>query len=69
LKTDASDLSALGAARVANTPTLPDNGMCCHSHEAQIPPDLSHVVNRWKDLPEHIKAAVMALVKTAEVQP
>jgi hypothetical protein len=32
-------------------------------------PDLDHVVAAWPDLPEYIKAAVMALVNTAGVQP
>ena len=35
--------------------------------EAQTPPDLDLIVDAWPRLPEHIKAAVLALVKTAEV--
>lgn len=34
-----------------------------------MPPDLGHVVSAWPTLPEYVKAAVMALVKTAGVQP
>jgi len=32
-------------------------------------PDLDHVVAAWPDLPEYIKAAVLALVNTAGVRP
>jgi len=35
--------------------------------EAQTPPDQARVVAAWPRLPEHIKAAILALVKTAEV--
>ena len=31
-----------------------------------FPPDLAHVTASWPRLPEHIKAAILALVKTAE---
>ena len=34
-----------------------------------MPPDLGHVVSAWPTLPEHIKAAVVTLVKAAGVQP
>jgi len=36
---------------------------------ADMPPDLGHVVSAWPTLPEHIKAAVVTLVKAAGVQP
>jgi len=32
-----------------------------------LPPDLARVTTAWPRLPVHIKAAVLALVKTAEV--
>ena len=54
-----SERAAPGAARhrpEAQTPHI----------EAQTPPDLGHVVAAWSGLPEHIKAAILALVKTAE---
>ena len=35
--------------------------------EAQTPPDLERVMAAWPGLPQHIKAAVLALVNTAEV--
>jgi len=57
----ASDLSAPGAARHRPEAQTP------HSVEAQTPPDLDRVVAAWPGLPEHIKAAVLALVKTTEV--
>ena len=38
-----------------------------HNVEAQTPPDLDRVVAAWPGLPQHIKAAVLALVNTAEV--
>jgi hypothetical protein len=31
----------------------------------QTDPDLAAVVTAWPDLPEHIQAAVLALVRTA----
>jgi hypothetical protein len=33
---------------------------------AQIDPKLAELVNAWPDLPAHIRAAVLALVGTAE---
>ena len=59
LRQGASERAAPGAARhrpEAQTPHI----------EAQTPPDLGHVVAAWSGLPEHIKAAILALVKTAE---
>ena len=34
--------------------------------QAPLPPDLARVVDTWPDLPEHIRAAVLALVDTNE---
>jgi len=31
---------------------------------SELPPDLAEIVTVWPKLPEHIKAAVMALVQT-----
>jgi hypothetical protein len=42
-------------------PTPPDSG-------GNLAPDLDGVVSAWPSLPEFVKAAVMALVKTAGVQ-
>jgi len=36
-------------------------------HHDDLPPDLHRVTTSWPRLPEHIKAAILALVKTAEV--
>jgi hypothetical protein len=59
LRQGASERAAPGAARhrpEAQTPHV----------EAQTPPDLDRVITAWPGLPEHIKAAVLALVKTTE---
>ena len=57
---DASLRAAPGAAR-----RYPE-AQTQHNVEAQTPHDLDCVVAAWPRLPEHIKAAVLALVKTAE---
>jgi hypothetical protein len=31
-----------------------------------IPPELAQIIDRWPSLPEHIRAAVMALIHTVE---
>ena len=46
----------------SHAPVSPPSG-------ADMPPDLDHVVSAWPSLPEHIKAAVVTLVKAAGVQP
>jgi hypothetical protein len=33
---------------------------------SNLPPDLADVVAAWPDLPEHIKAAVLALLRTTK---
>ena len=33
-------------------------------HTPNLPPDLAEVVTRWPELPDHIKAAIKALVRT-----
>jgi hypothetical protein len=32
---------------------------------AETDPDLAHVIDAWPDLPAHIRAAVLALVRAA----
>jgi len=34
--------------------------------EAEIDPDLARILDTWPDLPPHIKAAVLALIGTAD---
>ena len=44
---------------------VPSNADVPGSKIASIDPDLSKVIDAWPTLPEHLKAAVMALVATA----
>jgi hypothetical protein len=48
-------------------PTLPFPGGSStgSSNPADLPPDLAQLVTSWATLPEHIRAAVLALVNTA----
>lgn len=39
------------------------------SNPPDLTSDLARLVEKWPTLPEHIKAAVMALVTTASVNP
>jgi len=57
-----SKRAAPGAAR-----RRPEAQTQHNNAEAQTPPDLGCVVAAWPALPQHIKAAVLALVNTAEV--
>ena len=57
-----SERAAPGAARHRPEAQTQHNNI-----EAQTPPDLDRVVAAWPALPQHIKAAVLALVKTTEV--
>ena len=53
------------------TPISGEGGAKSDARRAPKPssdPDLAEVVSRWPELPEHIKAAVKALVRTAEGQ-
>ena len=58
-----SERAAPGAAR------RPPGGQPQHNSVAQTSPDLDQVVSRWAGLPEHIKAAILALVKTTRTSP
>ena len=41
-------------------PEMPENDA------SELPPDLAEIVTVWPKLPEHIKAAIMTLVRSAE---
>jgi len=34
--------------------------------DTDLPPDLTQVTTAWPALPQHIKAAILALIETAE---
>jgi hypothetical protein len=38
------------------------------SQNTPVDPDLALIQNRWPKLPEHIKAAVMALIQSSQAQ-
>jgi hypothetical protein len=44
------------------TPKFPKQGKI---DTKELPPELAEIVSVWLELPEHIKSAIMALVKTA----
>jgi hypothetical protein len=37
-------------------------------HHTAFCPDLQQIINHWDSLPEHIKAAIKALVKTHKAE-
>jgi hypothetical protein len=43
------------------TPKSPKQG---ENQAADLPPDLAEIVAVWPELPEHIKAAIKALIQT-----
>jgi hypothetical protein len=58
-------------ASTADNPNVPTAGLhnglqrTATGQTAALPPDLAAVVNAWPVLPEHIRAAILALVNTA----
>jgi len=62
--------AAPGAARDAQAPETPlEVTVGAQPLEAQTEAELGQVISRWKDLPEYIRAAILALVNTGEVRP
>jgi hypothetical protein len=56
---------------LSKTAISAESGAKSHAHDAPSPihdPDLTRIVAVWQQLPEHIKAAVMALVQSASKQ-
>jgi hypothetical protein len=44
---------------------IPESEKQAQIDTQDLPADLAQIVTAWPNLPEHIKAAIMALVKTA----
>ena len=62
------DLSAqLGASASKNSPRGGPEAPAVDPAAPTVDPDLAAVVAGWPHLPQHIKAAILALVKTTEV--
>jgi hypothetical protein len=47
------------------TPESPNQG---EIDTSELPPDLAEIVAVWPNLPEHIKAAIKALIQTHKVE-
>jgi hypothetical protein len=48
----------------AYKPAYKDNSKTHENQVDSLPPDLTEIVAVWPDLPEHIKAAIKALIQT-----
>jgi len=49
----------------AYKPAYKQNPKTGQNEPVELPPDLAEIVAVWPKLPEHIKAAIMALIRTA----
>ncbi|MHC4165772.1 MAG: hypothetical protein ACYSWQ_02315 [Planctomycetota bacterium] len=61
----------LSGIKAPKTPILESDGAKSDARDAQNPPqdaDLAAIVKAWRELPEHIKAAIKALVQTHKAE-
>ena len=63
---DNKDLQS--AAITAYKPAYKENAKTGQNDPVELPSDLTEIVRLWPELPEHIKAAIKALIQTYKAE-